>query len=548
LISKLQRLLRLGTPHDSGFKLGILLTVLQGASAVGLMAASGWLISRAAEHPPVMFLNIAVVLVRGLALGRAFFRYTERIVLHNSAFKMQTVLRKALYKKIVPLAPAGLTHVNRASAVTNLVNDVDELQNLPLRVLAPLIQASVVSLATVGYLAFIQPQAALALFGALALVALVVAPVSSRFTSQAGLDSAPARAQLAAETSNLLENLDVLQAYGWDEHGATRVSEASQRIQKVNRTQAITSGFGSGMLAFLASATTAATTYFGAAEVLHGGQPRVMLAVIALIPLALFDLVTSVLPAITSWQRYKSSAARVQELLNAEPAKEILASDGGRVVEDVISIELIGVSVRYPNQLGTAIDGVDLRLGPGQTLLLKGASGKGKTTVALLLSGFLNPHTGTYKINGIDAAEFDQASLRKRIGYLEQSPTIFLGTLRDNLLIAKPNATDEQLHVALDRVGLTHTFVGRAGLDTQLGERGISISGGEAQRVALARALLADFQVLIFDEPTANVDSELAASLWQDLLQTVSIDQQKAAIFITHETLPSERFSQVITL
>jgi ATP-binding cassette subfamily C protein CydC len=548
LISHLKSLLNIGTPRDSGFKLGMALTLLQGASAVGLMAASAWLISRAAEHPPVMFLNIAVVLVRGLALGRAFFRYTERIALHNSAFKMQTGLRKALYKKIVPLAPVGLTGVNRASTVTNFVNDVDELQNLPLRVLAPLLQASVVSVATVGYLAFIQPQAALALFGALALVALAVVPLSARFARKAGEDSAPARAYLAEETSNLLENLDVLQAYGWAEQAATRVTEASERILKVNRTQAITSGFGSGMLALLASATTAITTYFGAVEVLNGGQPRVMLAVIALLPLALFDLVTNALPAITSWQRYKSSAARVQELLSAEPAKEILGTDGGLVLDGISSIELTGVSAKYPNQLDVAIEGVSLKLEPGQTLQLKGPSGKGKTTIALLLTGFLNPHAGSFKINGVDAAAFDQGSLRSSIGYLEQSPTIFLGTLRDNLLIGDPTATDEQLQAVLERVGLRHTFVGRAGLDTQLGERGFAISGGEAQRVALARALLADFQVLIFDEPTANVDTKMASSLWLDLFDIVAQDQQKAAIFITHETLPSERFSQVITL
>lgn len=544
----LKQVLNLGLPRDSGFRLGLVLTILQGLSAVALMATSGWLISRSAEHPPVMFLNMAVVLVRGFALGRAFFRYLERITLHDSAFRTQTDLRKAVYSKIVPLAPVGFASVNRSKTVAGLVQDVDELQNLPLRVLAPLAQALVVSLATVGFLALLQPQAALSLFIALVLVAILVVPISAKFGRSAGRDSAPARAQLAAETTGLLENLDVLQAYGWTDAATKKVLEASHRLIEVNRKQAVTAGFGNGALTFLAAAATAATSYYGAIVVLQGSQPRVMLAVFALMPIALFDLLTNVLPAVGAWQRYLSSAQRVNETLRSEPPLEIRTSEAGISLDFIDSIELKGVSARYPGESNPAITDLNLSLRTGQSTLVRGNSGSGKTTIALVLTRFLNVSAGSFQINGVDAGLYEPRSIRQRIGYLEQIPTMFMGTLRDNLLIAKPDATDQELLRILNRVGLTNSFIGRAGLDTLIGERGYAISGGEAQRIALARALLADFQVLIFDEPTASVDPDLASELWNDILSIVETDPTKAVVVITHESLASERFSNTLTL
>lgn len=541
-------LIRLGLPKQKGFKLGLFVSVLQGISAVALMATSAWLISRAAEQPPIMFLNIAVVLVRGFALGRAFFRYTERLVLHNAAFAMLTELRPRLFAKLIPLAPAGLGRANRADTVTKLVNDVDEIQNLPLRVIAPLLQSTAVSLLTVGALAWLNPGSGASLLIALLLAVFVALPVSARASVASNAKAAQIRADLNVASATFVENLEVLQAYGWVEDQLKLVSDAQQETLKLSRDQAITAGLGAGMFSALAAVATAASAYFGGIAVQAQQTPGVMLAVFALVPLAVFDILQNVQPAIGAWQRYKASANRVHELLTDEVPTELAVSKGSAPLDQIRSIEVRDLTAKYPGTENPASRPGSFSLHAGQSLLLQGPSGSGKSTTALVLSGLLNPAGGSYLINGEPADSFLAGSVSARIGYLEQTPVVFMGSLRTNLLIAAPETTDTDLWAVLERVNLAETFRAREGLDTELGERGVAISGGEAQRMALARALLANFEVLIFDEPTANVDPATAEQLWADLLGTLKSDNSKMAIFISHEPLEAFNFDKRVSI
>lgn len=541
-------LIRLGLPKQKGFKLGLLISVLQGVSAVALMATSAWLISRAAEQPPIMFLNIAVVLVRGFALGRAFFRYTERLLLHNAAFAMLTQLRPRLFAKLIPLAPAGLGSANRADTVTKLVNDVDEIQNLPLRVIAPLLQSTAVSLLTVGVLAWLNPGSGASLHIALLLALFVALPVSARASAISNAKAAETRAELNIASATFVENLEVLQAYGWVEAQLKRVSDAQQATLKLARDQAVTAGLGAGMFSVLAALATAASAYFGGLAVQAQQTPGVMLAVFALVPLAVFDILQNVQPAIGAWQRYKASANRVNELLTDEIPAELAVSKGTAPLDRIRSIEVRDLTAKYPGSDKVASRPVNFHLEAGQSLLLQGPSGSGKSTTALVLSGLLNPAGGSYLFNGDPADAYSPGSVSARIGYLEQTPVVFMGSLRTNLLIAAPEAIDEELWAELERVNLAETFRAREGLDTELGERGVAISGGEAQRMALARALLANFEVLIFDEPTANVDPATAEQLWADLLSALKSDSSKMSIFISHEPLEAFNFDKRVSI
>ena len=541
-------LIRLGIPKQKGFALGLFVSVLQGISAIALMATSAWLISRAAEQPPIMYLNIAVVLVRGFALGRAFFRYSERLLLHNAAFAMLTQLRPRLFAKLIPLAPAGLGSANRADTVTKLVNDVDEIQNLPLRVIAPLLQSTAVSLLTVGVLAWLNPGAGLSLLAALLLAVFVALPVSARASAASNAKAAQTRAELNVASSTFVENLEVLQAYGWVDAQLKRVSDAQQATLKLARDQAVTAGLGAGIFSGLAALATAASAYFGGLAVQAQQTPGVMLAVFALVPLAVFDILQNVQPAIGAWQRYKASANRVYELLTDEVPAELAVSTGAAPLDRIQSIEVRDLTARYPGSDKAASRPVSFTLSAGQSLLLQGPSGSGKSTTALVLSGLLNPAGGSYLINDNPAANYSAGSVSARIGYLEQTPVVFMGNLRTNLLIAEPEATDQELWAVLDRVNLAATFRAREGLDTELGERGVAISGGEAQRMALARALLANFEVLIFDEPTANVDPATAEQLWADLLGALKSDSSKMSIFISHEPLESCNFDKRVSI
>jgi ATP-binding cassette subfamily C protein CydC len=506
------------------------------------MATSAWLISRAAEQPPIMYLNIAVVLVRGFALGRAFFRYGERLLLHNAAFEMLTKLRPRLFAKLIPLAPAGLGSANRADTVTKLVNDVDEIQNLPLRVIAPLLQSTVVSLLTVGVLAWLNPGAGLSLFVALLLAAFVALPLSASVSATSNAKAAQTRAELNVASSTLIENLEVLQAYGWVDAQLKRVSDAQHETLNLARGQAVTAGLGAGMFSVLAALATAASAYFGGLEVQAQQTPGAMLAVFALVPLAVFDVLQNAQPAIGAWQRYKASANRVHELLSDEVPTELALSTGTAPLDRIRSIEARALTAKYPSSDMVASRPVSFILEAGQSLLLQGPSGSGKSTTALVLSGLLNPASGSYLINGNPAEHYSAGSVSARIGYLEQTPVVFMGSLRTNLLIAAPGATDEELWAVLERVNLAKVFRSREGLDTELGERGVAISGGEAQRMALARALLTRFDVLVFDEPTANVDPATAEQLWTDILGALKSDSSMMGIFISHDPLEALKF------
>jgi len=527
-------IIRLGIPRHKTFWLGLLVAVLQSLSALALMATSAWLISRAAEQPPVMYLMIAVVGVRAFALGRAFFRYVERLLLHDAAFRMLADLRPRVFAKLIPFAPAGMGS-NRADTVTRLINDVDETQNLSLRVLAPTLQALVTSGAAVGFLWVLVPNAGIALAVCILAAVFIGLPLSSALATRANRATASDRSALNQGAAVVLENLELLESYGWLEHYRADLEVSQQKLTRGARRLALSAGIGQSLFLLEATLATGSTSYIASLEVSSGRLAGVMLAVFALVPMAVFDSLTNLQPVVGVWQRYRASSSRVADLLDAEPDHSIAEPNEGVELDSFSALQFVNVSATYPSAEYPSVQDVTFDVLPGENMLIQGPSGYGKSTIANVMAGFLNPSSGSYRINGLDRVEVKTTSLRKLVGYQEQTPTIFSGSLRANLALAKPNANDEELWALLDRVRLASTFKDREGLDTQLGEFGHKISGGEAQRIALARSLLADFKVIVFDEPTANVDDETSAQLIDDMLAIAKNDKTRACIFISHD-------------
>jgi ATP-binding cassette subfamily C protein CydC len=526
-------------PKSRQLGLGVALACLEALTAVSLLATSAWLISRAAEHPPIMYLNMAIVGVRGFALGRAFFRYTQRLVLHDASFKLVTALRPAVFKRIAPLAPAGLVNLDHGSSMSAVVHDVEELQNLSVRVVTPLVQAAATSAFVLVGLAVICPGSALSLALTLVASVFIALPISSRLNSKAAEASISTRRELASATKTFVENLDVLVAYEWADNRLGQISEVENRGLIASKRQSLVGGIGSSLFAAFAALATVASAAIGASAVFDGTLSGPMLAVVALVPMGTFEFIGGLQGALQAWQRYKVSADRISAILDSVPSPVIAPNDEGSELSQVEWIEFRDVSLAYPNSTANSVTNLNARLDAGERLLIQGASGSGKTTVAYALSGFLKPHQGQIIVgnqNGeVSLDTIAEQSIRTHIGYLEQRPTIFDGSVRTNLLIAKPDATDDELMAALNKVGLGDTFTQRAGLGTWLGERGLAVSGGEAQRIAVARALLADFKVMIFDEPTANLDAETGGRLWRDLLSMSRERADSIYIFITHD-------------
>ena len=481
-----------------------------------------------------MYLMIAVVGVRVFALGRAAFRYAERIALHDSAFRMLANLRPRIFAKLIPFSPAGLAGASKGDILSKITADVDELQNLPLRVISPLAQSVFVALISVVGLALLLPSAAIALLVALILSFFVALPISALASRKADTSSAATKSKLSEQTIELLENQKLWQSLGWLPAKTAELLATDSKLRRIQGANSKAVGIGQSIFSILATAATVATSFFGAQSVADGKNPAVLLASFALLPLAVFDVISASQATLSAWQKFKNSADRLNELLERQVPAELREVSGTTLVGKIKSVELRNLYVGYPGAEST-LHNFNLKVQAGETLAVYGPSGAGKTTAALVLANLLGVRRGEYLINDSPANTFDIESLRERIGYLEQTPTIFMGTVRANLLVAKPNAEDVELELVLHSVGLSETFKLREGLDTQLGDRGVLISGGEAQRLALARALLKGFDLLILDEPTANVDQAQGLELVRDLLQIAKKDEGRSIVLITHD-------------
>ena len=551
----LRALIELGLPKTRSLALGLLIATLQGFSGVALLASSAWLISRASQQPNVVYISVAVVGVRAFAVGRSAFRYAERISLHDSAFRMLTDLRPRLFAKWIELAPAGVTNFDRGQAVQRMVADVDETQNLSLRVIAPIAQSVGVSIAASVFLALFAPASGLALLVAVTAALLIGLGLGSAVAGRADAAIVEAKAQLAESSLALIENADLLNAYGWANSHVLRLKQIDSSIRAKQRRSSFALGLVQSSFSLAGVLATCASAWFGALEVHEGRQPGVMLAVFALLPLAVFDVLAPSQSLAQAWNRYRTSAKRVLEFMGQAVPAEIptgelvtTAGEDEASLEPIQfdSLELKAVSARYPNADREALAGLSFKLGRGERLFIRGESGSGKSTIANVLLRFLNASSGEYLLNGEPAANFPISRLRKTIGLIEQQPAVFLGTVRQNLLLANPIASDAELIRALERVALWQALEAREGLDTFVGEQGSLISGGEAARLAMARALLAEFQVLILDEPTANLDEATGRQTLVELL-AVAGDQNLSVILISHdETLTELTASEVV--
>lgn len=529
----MKKLILFSLPRSRRFFTSLFVSVVQGLSAVALLATSAWLISRAAEQPPIMYLSIAIVGVRTFALSRASLRYAERWLSHDSVLQETSERRARVFGSLIDLAPAGLGRQSAADLGTRVVADTDEMQNLGLRIVSPLVQSVVVSVISTIVFAVMLPSAALVMGLLLATAFVVALPLSALIARRADLQSATERAQLATKTQRLLGNLELLNAYGWATAAVVEIEKTQASLAKSARRQAISLGFAQATFSFGAAASAVIAAVIGASEISSGHGDRVMLAVFALLPLAVFDVASAAQPVIGVWRRYRASAERLIEVIDREIPAE-LTFEGTQVLGELDAVQLIAAEAGYPGN-ERVITNFSLNIKKGETLALVGQSGAGKSTVALILARLLNLRGGELRLNGQLADDFSAASIHKRVGYLEQNAVMFNASVRVNLQIAKPEASDDELVAVLQRVSLWSMFSKRDGLDTRVGERGVLISGGEAQRLALARALLANFNLIILDEPTANVDEAQSVQLVSDFI-AIAKDNQRMMVLITHDS------------
>ncbi|MGW1890363.1 thiol reductant ABC exporter subunit CydD [Streptomyces sp. NPDC002004] len=539
------RVRALARAHRARLALALLLGGLALGSAVGLMATSGWLISRASQQPPVLYLMVAVTATRAFGIGRAVFRYAERLVSHEAVLRMLADTRVAVYRRLERLAPAGLRTARRGDLLSRLVADVDALQDYWLRWLLPVGAALAVSVASVGFTAWLLPEAGAVLAAGLLVAGVGVPLLSGAVARRAERRLAPARGVLATRVADLLTGTAESTVAGALPGRTADMRRADSVLTRIAARAATAAALGNGLTALASGLTVTAAAVVGAQAVRDGRLAGVAMAVVVLTPLAAFEAVMGLPLAVQHRQRVRKSAERVFEVLDAPvPVREPEHPAAAPV--SPFPVRIGGLSARHGGQDRDALAGLDLTLERGRRIAVVGASGAGKTTLAQVLLRFLDAREGTYTLGGTDAYALDGDTVRRFVGLCAQDAHLFDSSVRENLLLARKGASEAELRDALARARLLDWADSLPdGLDTLVGEHGARLSGGQRQRLALARVLLADFPVLVLDEPAEHLDLPTADALTADLLAAT---EGRTTVLITHRLAGLEAVDEVIVL
>jgi len=533
-------------PERGRAALAVSLQAATVVAGVALMGTSAWLLSKAALHPSIAALSVAVVGVRAFGVSRATLRYLERLVSHDVTLRLLARLRVGFYRALVPLAPARLADHRSGDLLGRAIEDVAALEGLYVRVLGPSLVA--VAVGVLLGLALLPFGARLAAFAVTGFVASGIAfPwLARRLGLGPGRRLVAQRGELSARLVDGVQGQAELLAFGREESHASSVAVLSRAMAYEQQRMTRASALGGALAGLGADVTAVAVLALAVPAVRSGALDGVQLAVVTLITLVAFEAVAA-LPA--AWQgagAMRESARRLFDLVDQPPAVAEPATPASAALESARILEVRDLRFAYPGESRLALDGVSLRLEPGRRLAVVGASGSGKSTLVHLLLRFWDAPPGSLLLDGADARTWPSDRVRASFAFAAQRAHLLTGTLRENLALAAPRAGDPELLAALDASRLDE-LVARLprGLDTWIGEQGHRLSGGERQRLALARALLRDAPFLLLDEPTAHLD---ALTEREVMRQIVRAGAGRATLLVTHRLVALETFDEVLVL
>ncbi len=509
--------------------LAVLLGSLAIGCGVGLLATSAWLISSAALRPQILELGVAIVAVRAFGVFRGVFRYFERLVSHDAAFRALSRLRLAVYDRLAVVAPAGVPAYRRGDLLERLVRDVDATQDLPLRVLVPYASGAIVALASVVLAFAVLPVAGLVLAVSLLLAATVVPWITSRAAADAERLCAPERGELNGDVLTLLDGVADLTMSGAAPGWLDRLASDDRRIGDLARRSARATGLASGLGVLLSGGAVVAMLVVAIPAVRSGALIGVNLAVLALLPLATYEAVVAMPIAALALGRVRGSAQRVVEVLDAvdpvpDPVSPVAPPEG------VVGVALDGVSAGWPGGDDVLVD-LDLAVVAGTRIGVVGPSGIGKSTLLAVLAGFL-PYAGSIRLGDVELREMSGHDVRHVVGWCPQLPHVFDTSVVENVRLARPEATDDEVRVALDAVGLGPWLdAAPHGIHTPVGDHGALVSAGQRQRLGVARVLIGGHPVVLLDEPTEHLDEATADVVATELLRALA---GRTVVWVAH--------------
>ncbi|MDW8100378.1 MAG: thiol reductant ABC exporter subunit CydC [Anaerolineae bacterium] len=526
----LWHLIRLLLPFRRWIALSIALGALTVLSSVGLMATSAYIIAAAALHPSIADLQVAIVGVRFFGLARGVFRYLERYLSHEVTFRLLGQLRVWFYAALEPLAPARLWAYHSGDLLTRAVGDIEALQHFYIRAIAPPLVAALIAVTTSALLGSFNALLGTALLGLFAIGGFGLAWLSWHFSRTSGREVIRRRAQATTLITDGIQGMADLLAFGQEHSYANQLGDAHRawaRSQcRLGWLNAVQDGLGIALMhggAMMILALAIPLAY-------HGEIAGVYLAVITLGALASFEAALALPQAAHHLASSLEAARRLFEITDAEPP----IREPERAIPPPASpiVRIRDLWLRYGSDEPWALRGVNLDLLPGHSIAVVGPSGSGKSSLARALLRLWEYERGSITIGGVELRQIASSDVPRIFAYVAQQTHLFNGTIRENLLLACPNAAEEDIIRAAE-AAQAHAFIASLprGYDTWVGELGLRLSGGERQRIAIARALLQDAPVLILDEPTANLDAITERRLLEVIRQ---IARDRSLLLITH--------------
>lgn len=544
-----RRLLGFLRPYRRDLALSAFCGLATISASVGLMSTSAYLISAAALHPSIAELEVAIVAVRAFGLSRAVFRYLERLLSHSVNLGLLAQLRTWLFEKIEPLVPARTQDYRSGDLLTRMVSDVDTLEDFYVRALLPLAEAALVCVGMLIFLGFFHYSLALAIAAAMLTIGLAL-PVGARSLGRsAGRALVETRAALNAALVDGVQGCADLLAFGGETAHVERLKGLNRRLAQDQLHMAWLDGLHTGLAGLFSNLGMWAVLALGILLVSTGQMEGVNLAVVTLGAIASFEVV---LPIPLAAQHIESSLQaarrlfRIADTLPAVPEPTVSTTLPAASTEST-HLCVRNLSFTYPGTDHPALNDISFELGPGSRLAIVGPSGSGKSTLVGLIERFWLPDAGEITLGGVDLRSLDGESLRRRIGCLGQSTVLFNQTVRQNLLLANPEASREETESAARRAQIHERILALPdGYDTWIGERGLHLSVGERQRLAVARLLIQDPPILLLDEPTASLDPLNEASLMQTLIREVF--PGRSVLLISHRPTGLDCMDEIIAL
>ncbi|TLS77769.1 heme ABC transporter ATP-binding protein/permease CydC [Photobacterium damselae] len=535
--------LKMYRKHWFGLTLGMILGLATILAAISLLTLSGWFIAASA----VAGLTIARETfnymlpgagVRGFSMARTAGRWGERVVSHNATFKLLADLRIFFFRKLTPLIPGRQTNLRDADLLNRLVADVDAMDHVYLRLVSPLIVGVLSLIAVTVFLSWFDLTIGLTL-GAILLALMLLLPVIFyRLGKRNGEALTYSKANYRITLLDWIQGQAELLLFNAEERYRVQAESEQQSLLTAQRKMANLTGVANAILMAATGWTLVLITWI-AADGVGGNPPDPFVAMVAFATMASFELMMPVAGAFQYLGQTLTSARRLNEIIEAKPDTPFDLNGYQAKAQGNITIE--NISYTYYGSEQPVLKQVNLSLKQGEKLAILGRTGCGKSTLLQLLTRNWDPQQGQISLDGIPLPQWQEGALRSAMTVVSQRVDVFNGSLRENLLLAKPQASDAECVQALEQVGLT-TLLDGQGLDTWLGEGGRQISGGERRRLGIARALLHDAPILLMDEPTEGLDRRTEQQILELLLEHA---KDKTVIFITHRLIGLDEMDQI---